>query len=76
MINGHLTTTARIVRAYVDTGFNVCTLTHLVCALNYNGVGYKCIAEVIKNDHIHINELISEHDFEIKRLKNLSGHTN
>ena len=29
-----------------------------------------------KNYHIHINELIDEHDVEIKRLENLSGHTN
>ena len=61
---------------YVDAGFNVCTPSQLVCALNYNGGGYNCVAEVIQHDRSHLNALISEHDAGIKHLKKLSGRIN
>ena len=76
MIDGNLKTMMKIVHAYFDAGFNVCNLTQMVCALNYNGCGYSCIEEVIKHDQINLNELISEHYVDIKFLKNLYEHTN
>ena len=72
MINGNFMTMMKILRAYVDAGFTVCTQTYLVCVLNYKGVGYNCIAEVMKHYHIHINALIDEHDVYINCLKNIS----
>ena len=76
MIDGNFAMMMKIVRAYVDMGFNICTPSQLVYTLNSNGGEYNCISEVIKHDHIHLNALISEHDSYIKRLKKLSGHTN
>ena len=29
----------KILCAYIDVGFNICTLTQLVCALDYSGSG-------------------------------------
>ena len=38
----------KIVRAYVDAGFNVLITKQLVYVPNYNGGGYSCIAVLIK----------------------------
>ena len=76
MIYWLFATMMKNLRAYIDVGFNFSTLMQLVCALDYNGVGYNCILEVIKYNRIHINSLISEHYVEINCLKNLSGCTN
>ena len=45
--NGHFVTTMMIVCAYVDAGFNACTLSQTACTLTYNGGGYNCISEYI-----------------------------
>ena len=39
IIDGHFATVMKIVRAYVDAGFNVCTPPQLFFALNYNSGG-------------------------------------
>ena len=37
IFNGCFATIMKISRAEIDTGFNVCILPQMVCALNYNG---------------------------------------
>ena len=76
MINGHFSTMMKIVHSYFDVVFNVCTLFQLLCALNYNGGGYNFIVEIIKHYHMHLNDLIVEHNVEINLLNNMYGHTN
>ena len=45
IIDSHFVMKMKNERAYIDTGFNVCTHSQLVCMLDYNGDGYIFIAE-------------------------------
>ena len=59
-----------------DAGSNVCTPMHMMCMLNYSSSGYNHIVEVIKQDRIHLDDLIAEHNVDTKRPKNFSGRAN
>ena len=76
LIDAHFATSMKKIHAYVDSGFNVCTPSQLIAALNYNGANHNCISEIIKHNKEHIYELEKKHKNDLAKLKKMSGRVN